>query len=82
METTLGLYADLSRVPEVDNRPVNFTPEKLYDSPFLTSTYGAGIVTIQKNGRKLVLDFATSASDGPAGRFATRQGPDKGMPNR
>ena len=56
-QTALSLYTDLSRVPEVNNRPVNFTPEKLYDSPFLTSAYGTGIVTIQKGTEKLVLDF-------------------------
>ncbi len=56
-QTTLSLYTDRSRVPEVNNQPVNFTPEKLYDSPFLTSAYGRGIVTIQKGTEKLVLDF-------------------------
>jgi hypothetical protein len=68
VETTLGLYTDLSRVPEVSNRPVTFTPEKLYDSPFLTSMYGTGVVTIQKNGRKQVLDFTTSTLCGPTER--------------
>ncbi len=53
----LTLLTDLSGVPEVNGKAVNFTPLKLYDSPYLESEYGSGIVTIQKGARKRVLDF-------------------------
>jgi hypothetical protein len=58
-ETTLTLYTDLSKIPEINGQPVNFTPENLYDSPFLKSKYGTGVVTIQKGYRKIVLDFSS-----------------------
>jgi hypothetical protein len=32
-------------------------PDKLFDSPYLTSDYNTGIITAQFNGRKLVWDF-------------------------
>jgi len=54
---TLTLLTDLSGIPEVNGKPVNFTPPKLYDSPYLNSEYGSGIVIIQKGGQKRVLDF-------------------------
>ncbi len=53
----LTLLTDLSGIPEVNGKAVNFTPPKLYDSPYLESEYGSGIVTIQKGARKRVLDF-------------------------
>jgi len=53
----LTLLTDLSGIPEVNGKEVNFTPPKLYDSPYLNSEYGSGIVTIQKGGQKRVLDF-------------------------
>jgi hypothetical protein len=53
----LTLRSDLGGVPEVDGKPVNFTPKKLYDSPFIDSDYGSGVVTISRDVRKLTLDF-------------------------
>jgi hypothetical protein len=47
----------MSVVPEANGKPVNFTPAKLYDSPFLLSDYGSGIVTLQLGTRRKVLDF-------------------------
>lgn len=55
--TTLTLFADYSRPPLVDGRPVDYTPQRVYDSPFIQADFGSGIVTIQKGDEKLVLDF-------------------------
>lgn len=55
--TTLTLFADYSRSPLVDGQPVNYASAKVYDSPFIQSNFGSGVVTIQKGGRKLTLDF-------------------------
>jgi hypothetical protein len=40
----------------INGQPVPL-PDKLFDSPYLTSDYNSGIVTAEFNGRKLVLDF-------------------------
>jgi hypothetical protein len=59
-KTALTLFADYSQAPQVDGKPVNYRPKKVYDSPFLDSDYGSGVVTIRKGQEKLVLDFIKS----------------------
>lgn len=54
---SLTLFGDYSRSPLVDGRPVDYAPPKVYDSPFLESDFGSGVVTIRKGREKLVLDF-------------------------
>ena len=43
--------------PTLNGRPVNYAPDRVYDSPFLSSDYNSGIVTIRKGSREKVLDF-------------------------
>jgi hypothetical protein len=50
-------YADYSNSPKINSTPVNYAPDKTYDSPFLKSDWNSGIVNIQKGNRELVLDF-------------------------
>ena len=40
----------------IDGKPVPL-PDKLFDSPYMTSDYNSGIVAAQFNGSRLVLDF-------------------------
>lgn len=56
-KTTLTLFADYSHPPLVDGQPVNYAPQKVYDSPFLQANFGSGLVTIRKGEKTLVLDF-------------------------
>jgi hypothetical protein len=56
-KTSLTLFADYSRPPQVDGQPMNYAPKKVYDSPFIESDFGNGVVTIRKGSRKLTLDF-------------------------
>lgn len=56
-KTTLTLFADYSRPPLVDGQRVNYAPQRVYDSPFLQSEFGSGIVTIQNETQKVILDF-------------------------
>jgi hypothetical protein len=44
----------------INGKPVPL-PDKLFDSPYMTSDYNSGVVTAQFNGRKLVLDFSKPA---------------------
>jgi hypothetical protein len=60
-------FADQSQPPQVNGKPLNYAPGKVYDSPFVQSDWDSGVVTIQKGGRKLVLDFnATEPPPHPA----------------
>ena len=43
--------------PTVNGRKINLRPKMVYDSPYLKSEAGSGVVTIQKGERKLTLDF-------------------------
>lgn len=51
------------QTPTINGEPVDYAPRKVYDSPFLTADYGAGVVTISKGGRKKVLDFTVGTPD-------------------
>ena len=49
-------FTDKSSMPKVNGAVVNMVPSKVFDSPFVSSTFDSGIVTITKNDRTLVLD--------------------------
>ncbi|MCH2664704.1 hypothetical protein MK139_10205 [bacterium] len=51
------LYADYSRLPEVDDQQVNLAPHKVCDSPFIQSTWGSGIVDLTYADESRRLDF-------------------------
>jgi hypothetical protein len=53
----LKLYLDGRRLPEVNGRPIDVAPQRVYDSPHLTSAHRSGVVTIQKSPRRMQLDF-------------------------
>jgi hypothetical protein len=63
-KTVLTLFADYSRPPLIDGVPVDYAPAKVYDSPFIQSEFGRGVVTVRRGESKLVLDFNTG-SDQP-----------------
>jgi len=56
-EAELCLYTDASRPPEVDGRPLDMRPAKVFDSPFIESEWDGGVVVLKKGRRRLVLDF-------------------------
>ncbi len=53
----LSLFLDGSAIPQVNGEPIDFLPENVFDSPFFHSREGSGVVTIQKGGRSMILDF-------------------------
>ena len=55
--TSLTLFADYSRAPLVDGQPVNYAAKKVFDSPFIQSDFGTGIITIQRGEKHMTLDF-------------------------
>ncbi len=50
-------YADYSRVPQVNGQPIDYAPQRVFDSPFVESEWDSGMVTIRKGERKITLDF-------------------------
>lgn len=50
-------YADYSHSPQINNTTINYAPSKAFDSPFLKSDWNSGIVYIQKDARKIMLNF-------------------------
>lgn len=50
-------FHGLSKPPEVNGKPVNLAHEQGYDSPFIRSDWGSGLIHIRKDDDTLVLDF-------------------------
>lgn len=62
-EVSLGM--DIGKqpsIPTVNGKPVNLKPKRVFDSPFLESERGSGVVTIRRADWKLELDFGKSES--------------------
>ncbi len=49
-------------VPTINGHPVNYAPQKVFESPFLNADWNSGIVTITKGNRKKVLNFESGDS--------------------
>ena len=45
------------QTPTINEIPVDYTPPKVLESPFLNADYDKGVVTIQKGAQKKILDF-------------------------
>jgi hypothetical protein len=54
---TLTLFTDQSRPTQINGRPVDLAPARVYDSPFVQSDWDSGVVRVRKGDRELVLDF-------------------------
>jgi len=55
-QTTLEVGGELP-VPSINGKAVDLFPKKVFDSPYVDSLHGSGIVTIKKGDRTLALDF-------------------------
>lgn len=56
---TMTFDSSYEAVPTVNGKPINYAPDRVFDSPFLVADYDSGIVIIQKGDRRKVLDFNT-----------------------
>jgi hypothetical protein len=54
---TMTFDSSYKAVPTINGKPINYAPDKVFDSPFLVSDYNSGVVTIRKGERRKVLDF-------------------------
>lgn len=55
-KVTLALHLAAEALPKVNGKPVDLNPEMLFDSPFMKSVHGSGLVTIRKGARVLEID--------------------------
>lgn len=60
--TTLTLFADYTRAPLRDGQSVDYAPRRVFDSPFLQSDFGSGVVTLRYGGQTRVLDFTADTA--------------------
>lgn len=44
-------------IPAINDKPVDYTPRKVLESPFLNADYDRAVITIQKGKQSTVLDF-------------------------
>ncbi len=68
---TFTFYTNSLTPPAINGVTVNFQPDYTFQGPFVNEQWNSGIVTIEKDGRDLVLDFnnAQSAGCGDWGYF-------------
>jgi len=57
-ESSLALHLTCEALPKVNGKPVDLSPDMLFDCPFLQSKHGSGVVIIQKGERKMTIDMA------------------------
>lgn len=50
-------FHGLTKPGEIDGKPVNLTPSRGYDSAFVRSEWGSGLIHIRKGDETVVLDF-------------------------
>ena len=50
-------HCDYSKLASVNGKTIDIQPDRVFDSPFINSIWNSGVVTIQKDKRKLVLKF-------------------------
>ena len=55
----LSLHLESGALPEIYGKPINLNPDMLFDSPFMSSVLGSGMVTIKKGHRKLKIDLGS-----------------------
>jgi hypothetical protein len=52
-------YTASNQLPEINDVPIDMTPDYTFQSPFMNQDWNSGVVTISKSGRTEVLDFNT-----------------------
>ncbi len=54
---TLSLHLASETLPTVNGTAIDLRPDMLFDSPFMSSRHGSGIITIRKGGRELNINL-------------------------
>ena len=56
----ITLDTSFEKTPTINGKPVDYAPQKVFESPFLNADWNSGIVTISKGTRKKVLNFESA----------------------
>ena len=59
----LKLYTDYSKLPKVDGKTVELSPEFVYKSPHLNADFGKGAIKISNGDKSMELDFEIAKSE-------------------
>jgi len=59
---TFTFFVDYSSPPEVNSQAIDYSPSKVYDSPFVRSDWDSGVVTVTYGGLTRTLDFTQADS--------------------
>lgn len=62
-------YTDISALPKINGQTINLAPEKVYNSPYLSSLWDSGVVTISKDNRSVELNFIGTPECGDWGYY-------------
>lgn len=62
-ETTLTHFADESALPQIDGVPLDFTPTKAYESPYLQGDFGSGAIVIDYGDDRTIHGVTPFADD-------------------
>jgi hypothetical protein len=55
-----NIKLDLGRklnIPTINGKPVDLYPQKVFDSPYMSSDHRSGVVTLKKGKEEMILDF-------------------------
>ncbi len=61
--TTLTLFPDQSALPQVGGVPLDFSPVKVYDSPYIHGDFDSGTIIVEYGDNRTVLGLAPFADD-------------------
>lgn len=56
-DTKMTLPVDVSGPALIDGKPVDYSPNFVYDSPFIKGDFGSGVITLQRGQFSQALDF-------------------------
>jgi hypothetical protein len=50
-------FAGIKQAPQIGGKPLNLAPARGYESPFIRSEWGSGLIYIRKGNDTEILDF-------------------------
>jgi hypothetical protein len=59
---TKFVFADNGSTPTVNGAPINYSPPNVFDSPFMTSAWASGKITVSKGSQSATYDFSDPAN--------------------
>lgn len=61
-EVELALHLNEPRLPEINGTAINLAPARVYDSPFMRSEMGSGVVEVLLEGERVILEAGATTT--------------------